>query len=181
MRILDKDGIELSEPDLALGHLVRENVVVKRHDAVEAEPEVTEDVLVWPKPGTEDAEKHPNDALYKRVVIKPAILAKPAWDETEDILRYVPYTDAELAEIAEREAAEEAARKEMEAAAAAEAEKRAVIEALPGKVGDLEDAAAELGVMADAAAASTTETEEAIAELGVMVAGLMEAMEAKEA
>ena len=69
----------------------------------------------------------------------------------------------------------------MEAAAAAEAEKRAVIEALPGKVGDLEDAAAELGVMADAAAASTTETEEAIAELGVMVAGLMESMEAKEA
>ena len=175
MRILDESGQELHEPDMARGRLVPERIVVARHEAVEAVPKVTEDVLVW-----SDSDD-PGNALYAKRTVAPAIPAKPAWDETEDILRYVLYTDAELAEIAEREAAEEAARKEMEAAAAAEAEKRAVIEALPGKVGDLEDAAAELGVMADAAAASTTETEEAIAELGVMVAGLMESMEAKEA
>ena len=165
MRILDESGQELHEPDMARGRLVPERIVVARHEAVEAVPKVTEDVLVWSDPDD------PGNALYAKRTVAPAIPAKPAWDETEDILRYVLYTDAELAEIAEREAAEEAA----------EAEKRAVIEALPGKVGDLEDAAAELGVMADAAAASTTETEEAIAELGVMVAGLMESMEAKEA
>lgn len=179
MRILDESGQELHEPDMAKGRLVPERVVVAHHEAVEAVPKVTEDVLVWSNPDD------PKNALYQKRTVAPAIPAKPAWDETEDILRYVPYTDAELAEIAEREAEEEAARKEMEAAAAAEAQKRAVLEALPGKVNDLEEAAAELGIVADEAAtmgavnaADIVDTQEAIAEIGVMVAELLESKEA---
>ncbi len=179
MRILDESGQELHEPDMAKGRLVPERIVVAHHDAVEAVPKVTEDVLVWSDPDD------PGNALYAKRTVAPAIPAKPAWDETEDILRYVPYTDAELAEIAEREAEEEAARKEAEAAAAVEAEKRATIEALPGKVNDLEEAAAELGIVADEAAtmgavnaADIVDTQEAIAEIGVMVAELFDSKEA---
>ena len=35
--------------------------------------------------------------------------ASEAWDEYEDVQKYVPFTDAELAEIAEKEQAEKAA------------------------------------------------------------------------
>lgn len=92
MRILDKNNAEVTNPDLEKGYLTYETIVIKHHDAVEARPgrshvEVVKEysnggkdaITVWDEKPTE---------------------AKDAWDETEDIQRYIPYTAEELEKIA---------------------------------------------------------------------------------
>ena len=99
MRILDKNNVEVTNPDLEKGYLTYETIVIKHHDAIEAKPgrshiEVIKEydnggkdaITVWDEKPTE---------------------AKEAWDETEDIQRYIPYTTEELEKIAkEKEEAE---------------------------------------------------------------------------
>ena len=102
MRILDKDNNEVTSPDLEKGYLKNETIVTKHHDAVEATPgkshiEVVKEydsggkdvITVWDEKPTE---------------------AKEAWDETEQIQRYITYSAAELEKIAK--AKEEAENKE---------------------------------------------------------------------
>lgn len=99
MRILDKDNNEITSPDIEKGYLRNETIVIKHHDAVEAKQgkshiEVVKEydnggkdvITVWDEKPTE---------------------AKAAYDETEEIQRYIPYTADELAKIAkEKEEAE---------------------------------------------------------------------------
>lgn len=102
MRILDKDNNEITRPDLEKGHLEIETIVIKHHEAVEAKQgkshiEVVKEygnggkdvITVWDEKPTE---------------------AKAAYDETEKIQRYIPYSADELVKIAN--AKEEAENKE---------------------------------------------------------------------
>ena len=102
MRILDKDNNEVTNPNLEKGYLKDETIVIRHHDAVEAKQgkshiEVVKEydnggkdvITVWDEKPTE---------------------AEEAWDETEDIQRYIPYTADELSKIAK--AKEEAENKE---------------------------------------------------------------------
>lgn len=135
MRILDSNGVELHDPDLEAGHIVTETVVVEHHDAVPEVPRVTERELV---------DEAATGSLYRVVTVQERVPAKPAWDETEEIGRYVPYTDEELAERAAAKAEEEARVAAEEAAAAERAANEEIMRALPAAVAELAVAVAEL-------------------------------------
>lgn len=93
MRILDENNVEITSPDLSLGHLVEEEVFVAHHPAVE---EVTEQ---W---HYEIIKEYPGGGRdVVKVVEVPWVEAKAAWDEYETIKRYVPYTEEELAALEE--------------------------------------------------------------------------------
>jgi hypothetical protein len=99
MRILDKDNNEITSPDLEKGYLKAETIVIKHHEAVEAKQgkshiEVVKEygnggkdvITVWDEKPTE---------------------AKEAWDETEEIQKYILYTVDELKAIADAKAESE--------------------------------------------------------------------------
>ena len=93
MRILDENNVEITAPDLTLGHLVEEEVFVAHHPAVEAVREQWHYETVYEYlNGGKDVVK---------VVDVPGVEAKDAWDEYETIKRYVPYTEEELAALEE--------------------------------------------------------------------------------
>ena len=93
MRILDENNVEITAPDLTLGHLVEEEVFVAHHPAVEEVPEQWhyETIKEYPGGGRD----------VVKVVDVPGVEAKDAWDEYETIKRYVPYTEEELAALEE--------------------------------------------------------------------------------
>ena len=93
MRILDENNVEITSPDLSLGHLVEEEVFVSNHPAVEEVPEQWhyETIKEYPGGGRD----------VVKVVDVPGVEAKDAWDEYETIKRYVPYTEEELAALEE--------------------------------------------------------------------------------
>ena len=88
MRILDLGGMELENPDLSLGYLREEKILIAHHDAVEAVQEQWhyETIAEYPNSGKD----------MKKVVDVPGVEAKDAWDEYETVQRYIPYTDEEL-------------------------------------------------------------------------------------
>lgn len=88
MRILNENGIEITAPDLSLGKLVEEELLIARHEAVEAVEEKFhyETVAEYPNGGKD----------VVKVVDVPGVEAKDAWDEVENVLRYILYTEAEL-------------------------------------------------------------------------------------
>lgn len=85
---------ELQNPDLTRGKLETARRVTVHHDAVPAS--VRYEVM----PGTVTADCP--EGLRQEITTP----AQEAWDEYEEVQRYVPYTDAELAEIAEKAQAE---------------------------------------------------------------------------
>lgn len=91
MRILDENNIEIIEPDLSLGRLVTEELLVAHHPAVEAVPEQWhyETVCEYLNGGKD----------VSKVIDVPGVEAKDAWDEYETIQRYVTYTEDELAAL----------------------------------------------------------------------------------
>ncbi len=91
MRILGPDNAPIECPDTTLGRLVPEKILVASHPAVEAVEEIShyEVVAEYPNGGKDVA----------LVVDRPGIPAADAWDEYEDILRFVPFTEEELAAI----------------------------------------------------------------------------------
>lgn len=93
MRILDENNVDITAPDLTLGHLVEEEVFVAHHPAVEEVPEQWhyETIKEYPGGGRD----------VVKVVDVPWVEAKAAWDEYETIKRYVPYTEEELAAMEE--------------------------------------------------------------------------------
>lgn len=104
MRILDFYDNEIEYPDLELGYLQEAQVLKVHHEAVEA----VEEQGHW-----ETIAKYPNGGKdVKWIIDVPAIEAAEAWDEYEDILRYVLFTEEELKE--REKAAEEAYRKSPE-------------------------------------------------------------------
>ena len=88
MRILDLDGKELKSPDLSMGYLTEEKILIAHHEAVEAVEEQWhyETVAEYPNGGKDVA----------KVIDAPGAEAQDAWDEYETIQRYIPYTDEEL-------------------------------------------------------------------------------------
>ncbi|SCJ65674.1 Uncharacterised protein [Anaerotruncus sp. 2789STDY5834896] len=118
MRILDEQGNELETYDNTKGYLVNDKVLIARHEAVEAVEEQGhfETIAEYPNGGKD----------VEWVVDTLGVEAAEAWDEYEDIYRYIPYTEAELAEIA------------------AEVELQAKIRALPDTAVTWDDLAAAL-------------------------------------
>ena len=95
MKIYDADLLhELQNPDLTRGKLETAQRVTVHHEAVPAS--VRYEVM----PGTVTADFP--EGLRQEITTP----AQEAWDEYEEVQRYVPYTDAELAEIAEKAQAE---------------------------------------------------------------------------
>ena len=93
MRILDENNVEITSPDLSMGHLVEEEVFVAHHPAVEAVREQWHYETVYEYlNGGKDVVK---------VVDVPGVEARGTWDEYETIRRYVPYTEEELAAMEE--------------------------------------------------------------------------------
>ena len=90
MRILDQNGIELNELDIdnEKGRLVSDRVFVKHHEAVEAVEEQGhwKTIVEYPNGGKD----------VEWVVDVEAVTPVDAYDEYEDILRYIPYTEEEL-------------------------------------------------------------------------------------
>ena len=92
MRILDTNNNEITSPDLSLGHLEKESIFVKHHEAKVAVEEVGhyEVIAEYPETGGKDVEW---------IIDVPGVIAGDAWEEYEEIMRYIPYTAEELAEI----------------------------------------------------------------------------------
>lgn len=132
MKIIDENGVEVTEaPDLTLGRLV-DDVEIVHHEATVAVKKVCHYVTT---------KTYPNgSAEVEEVVDVAPVTAKPAWDETVPIQRYIKYTQDELDEQAE-------AKKKAEEAAAAEAKKKAELETVPGRMDALEAANDDLVLM----------------------------------
>lgn len=93
MKIYDENNVELVSPDLSLGYLVDDRILIKHHEAVT----VVKEEGHW-----ETVAEYPNggkDVAW--IVDVPAVKQTEAWDEYEDILRYIRYTEEELAKIEE--------------------------------------------------------------------------------
>lgn len=91
MKVYDNNGLKITNPDFSLGRIVPDKRLVAHHPAVEAVEEVWhyEEIAVYPNGGKD----------FAKIVDVPGVEAVDAWDEYEDILRYIPYTPEELAEI----------------------------------------------------------------------------------
>lgn len=88
MKIIDQNGIELATIDESLGYLIPDKIFVEHHEAVSAVPEQFH---------YEVEREYPNGGKdLRKVVDVPGVAAVPAWDEYEDVQRFVPYTEAEL-------------------------------------------------------------------------------------
>lgn len=129
-RILDKSGNELKQEDIDLnaGKLVDETITV-HHDAVEGVKEVShvEVLKEYYQTGPdgepvldEDGQKIVFGKDVQTVIDVPGVEAKAAYDEQEEIQRYIPYTAEELDKIAKEKADAQAS------AAVAAAEKSAI-------------------------------------------------------
>lgn len=129
-RILDAHGNELQYDDIDLnaGKLVDETITV-HHDAVEGVEEVShvevlKEYYETGPDGTpvldEDGQKVVFGKDVKTIIDVPGVEAKAAYDEQEEIQRYIPYTAEELDKIAKEKADAQAS------AAVAAAEKSAI-------------------------------------------------------
>lgn len=127
MKIYDEAlETELQNPDLTRGKLESARRVTVHHDAVPASVryEVMADTITSDCP----------EGLQQEITTP----AQEAYDEYEEVQRYVAYTEAELAEIAAKaeaeKAAAEAAAKAAEQAAKEEAARRDAAEKLNAQV-----------------------------------------------
>lgn len=129
-RFLDAHGneLKLEDIDLNAGKLVDETITV-HHDAVEGVEEVShvEVLKEYYETGPdgepvldEDGHKIVFGKDVKTIIDVPGVEAKPAYDEQEEIQRYIPYTAEELDKIAKEKTDAKAS------AAVADAEKSAI-------------------------------------------------------
>lgn len=88
MKIYDLNGNEIESPDLEKGYLKNDSLFIMHHDAIEAVEEVGhyETIAEYPNGGA--------DVVW--IIDIPGVEAAEAWDEYEEILRYIPYTETEL-------------------------------------------------------------------------------------
>ncbi len=132
---------ELESPDLTLGHLEPARRLVAHHDAVERQYhyEVMEGTV------TDECQ----EGLRREV---EDVAARDAYDEYEDVHKYVPYTETELAEEsekAEREAAMRKAGEEAKSKADAEAAVKAEQEAKIANIDAIEAQTTYTAMMTD--------------------------------
>lgn len=122
MVIIDEQGHEIQDPDLSLGYLKEYRRLVAHYDAIEYQSPVYNEVVV---------KQYDNGGVLKeRRLVTPAVEAQDAWDEYEDVLLYVLYTEEELAAIEEEKRKQEEAEKAAEEARKAAERKQAAYEAL---------------------------------------------------
>lgn len=89
MRIIDKNGIELENCDFTKGYL-KEDIITEKHEAIEGVKEQFH---------YETVKEYPNGGKDVRKVIDiPGVEAVESWDEEIPVLRYIRYTEEELAE-----------------------------------------------------------------------------------
>lgn len=95
MKIIDENGVELTEaPDLTLGRLV-DDVEIVHHDAIAGVQQVSHYVPI---------EHLANGStIVEEVIDVPGVEPNPAWDETVPIQRYIKYTQDELDEQARQQ------------------------------------------------------------------------------
>lgn len=95
MKIIDENGVELTEaPDLTLGQLV-DDVEIVHHDAIAGVQQVSHYVPI---------EHFANGStIVEEVIDVPGVDPQPAWDETVPIQRYIKYTQDELDEQARQQ------------------------------------------------------------------------------
>lgn len=94
-RILDVNNIEVLEPNYELGKLIEEKILVAHHEAISP---------VQEKGHWETVAEYPNGGRDVEWVIDvEGVEGKEAWDEWEEIYRYIPFTEEELAAIRELE------------------------------------------------------------------------------
>lgn len=88
MRIFDINNIELKNPDLSRGYLKEDRIFVKHHEAVEPVEEQWhyEIVAEYPNGGKD----------IRKVIDVVGVKAQDAWDEYENIRRYIEYAEDEL-------------------------------------------------------------------------------------
>lgn len=120
MKVYDeKLMVELKEYDLTKGYLEDAQIVSKHHEAT-------------PRKFHYENMKHDSiDGLRHEVEDAPA---QPAWDEYEAVKRYVPYTDEELAAIAEKEKQEKLAADELERQQKEEEARRELLDKIDAQV-----------------------------------------------
>lgn len=88
MRIFDENGIEIESPDLEKGYLKNDSLFIMHHEAVAAVEEVGHyEVVAEYANGGKDVEW---------IIDTHGVEANEAWDEYEDILRYIAFTETEL-------------------------------------------------------------------------------------
>jgi len=88
MRIIDKDGNEVQNPDFFRGYYLEDTIVIAHHPAQEYIPEQ------W---HYEVVAEYPNGGKDVEIVIDvPGQEACDAWDETESILRWYEYSEEEV-------------------------------------------------------------------------------------
>lgn len=140
MRILDQNGTEITNPDLDKGHLEIEQIVKAHHDAVESSPG---------KSHMEVLREYPNGGKDMVTIWdEEPVEARDAYDEYEQIQRYIIYTDDELKQI---EADKEAQRQQ---------------ELIPTN-GDLSDAMIDL-------AQAVSDNGDGLAEIGELISSMEE-------
>ena len=90
MKIIDENGVELTEaPDLTLGRLV-DDVEIMHHDAIAGVQQVSHYVPI---------EHLANGStIVEEVIDVPGVDPQPAWDEEVPVMRYIRYTAEELAQ-----------------------------------------------------------------------------------
>lgn len=93
MRIFDENNIEIleSEVNSEIGYLKEDKLFIAHHEATEAVEKQShyEVIAEYPNGGKDVVE----------VIDVEPVEAREAWDEYEDILRYVKYSEKELAEM----------------------------------------------------------------------------------
>lgn len=91
MLVYDENGNIVENPDLELGRLKADKRFIAHHEAVEAVKEQShyEIVMVYPNGGKD----------VQKVIDVPAVEAQEAWDEYEEIYRYISYTESEIEAI----------------------------------------------------------------------------------
>lgn len=88
MRIFDQNDKEITAPDTEKGRLENDRILIAHHEAITAVEEVGHYEVIAEYPnGGKDVEW---------VIDVEGVEAQDAWDEYEDILRFIPYTEAEL-------------------------------------------------------------------------------------
>ena len=91
MKIYDLNDNIIDSPDLAKGQLKTDRRLVRHHEAIREIKEIGHYEVVAEYPnGGKDVEW---------CVDVPGVAARDAWDEYEDILRFVPFTEAETVAI----------------------------------------------------------------------------------
>ena len=91
MRIVDVNNNEIQNPDLSIGYFKKDKIFVKHHEAIEKVDEQWhyEVVAEYPNGGRD----------VKKVIDVVGVEAKDAWDEYEDVKRYIKFTEEELDKI----------------------------------------------------------------------------------